>query len=88
MSEITLDAATTEVLKEAEPLATFRGPDGQQIGAFIPLHLVSALRRMLDRRKRAIDEACAGITLEKLKAIEAAGGEIPHEEVVRRLGLE
>lgn len=35
-----------------------------------------------------IDEACVEITPEQLKAVEAAGGEIPHEEVIKRLGLE
>ncbi len=87
MSEITLDAATAERLKTAESLTTLRGPDGQVVGGAVPAELITAVRLWLEQRERLLEDD-DHVTVEELRAIEAAGGEIPHDEVMKRLGLE
>ncbi len=87
MGKITVDAATANALKAAEPGAELVGPDGQPVGGFIPPTALREVRHMLDRRRRAIEAAIAAVSIEELRAADAAGGGIPHEEVVARLGL-
>ena len=72
-------------MKTAEPGTQFRGPDGQKVGAFIPPRLVSEWQSFLERRRRMIDEACEAVTLEELKAADAAGGEYTMEDVMKLL---
>jgi hypothetical protein len=88
MNAIQLDAATAELLKKAEAGAVLLGPDGTPVGGFVPEPVRRDLPWMLERRKRLYDEALSEVSLEELKAADAAGGEIPHEEVMKLLGLE
>ena len=85
MSKITLDAATAEALKGAEPGTELVGPDGRPVGAIVPPDLVWELRELLDERRQALAEADAEVTLEELQAADAAGGEIPMAEVFKLL---
>ena len=54
--------------------------DGQQVGYFVPQDQLPSIEERPD--------LYAEPTREELDAIAAAGGGIPHEEVVKRLGLE
>jgi len=88
MDEIRLDAATAEALRRAATGAKLIGPDGKPVGTFVaPFYESLVERAMAEDRRRAIDEANAEVTLEDLIAADQAGGEIPHEEVLKRLGL-
>jgi hypothetical protein len=84
MSKITLNAELAALLEAATTESELVAPDGRRLGLFIPPALAPELEALLEERRRLYDEP----TLEQLRAIEAAGGAIPHEEVVKRLGLE
>ncbi|HET6575156.1 MAG TPA: hypothetical protein VFG68_16230 [Fimbriiglobus sp.] len=87
MGKIKLDAATAETLKAAEPGTELVGPDGQPVGALVPPAVYRYLQQFLEERKQLLEAEKDAISVEELRAIDAAGGEIPHDEVVRRLGL-
>ena len=82
-----MDAATAELLRSAEAGAQLVGPDGRPVGGFVPRNLLYVLQHALEDHRRAIDEANAAVSLEDLRRADAAGGGIPHDEVLRRLGL-
>lgn len=82
MSKITLNAEAASALAAITTQSELRAPDGRRLGLFIPPQLAEEVESLLKRR--FYQEP----TLEQLKAIDAAGGAIPHEEVVKRLGLE
>lgn len=88
MSVVQLDAAAAAALAAAEPGTELVGPDGTPVGGFVPARMLRELKWMLAERQRRIAEADAAVTLEQLQASDAAGGRIPHAEVMRRLGLE
>lgn len=88
MSRITLDATTADLFRQAALGAELYGPDGQPVGDLVPVNLRGLWRRALDERRRAITQANAAVSVEDLEAADAGGGEIPHEEVLERLGLE
>ena len=88
MNKVTLDAAAAAALAAAEPGAELVGPDGKSVGGFVPARMLAELKWMLAERQRLLDEADASVTTEQLRASRAAGGRIPHAEVMRRLGLE
>ncbi len=83
MSKITLDAATVEMLKAAEPGAELIGPDGQTVGAYVPRNIIFDLQRMLEMRKEMYDRAFASVTLEELIAADRESGAIPMSEVFK-----
>ena len=87
MSKVTLDAAAVAALAAAEPGAELVGPDGKPVGGFVPARMLRQLQDMLAERQRWYEEAVSPVTLEQLQASTAEGGEIPHDEVMRRLGL-
>lgn len=82
MSKITLNAEAASALATATTQSELCGPDGRQLGLFIPPELAAELNALLKRR--FYEEP----TLEQLKASEASGPGIPHDEVIKRLGLE
>lgn len=88
MSTFVLDAATASALQTAVPGTVLLGPDGRVVGRFVPPNVAHDLDGFLAERKRRYDEAWESFDIEELKAAEAEGGGIPHEEVVKRLGLE
>ncbi len=88
MEKITLDAAAAAALRAAETGTELIGPDGHPIGAFVRRDALSAVRQVLSERRRLLDEEIDAISTAELDAIVAAGGGIPHDEVVKRLGLE
>jgi len=83
MNKITLDAATVESLKSAEPGAELVGSDGSVIGAYLPVEFVHLLKVILDERRRAILEADAEVSLQELIEADLAGGGIPMAEVFK-----
>ncbi len=87
MSKSQIDAATVELLKAAGPDAVLTGPDGQPVAGVVPLKLMVEWEWLLRERQRLIDAAVAEESIEELNRIEAAGGGIPHDEVMKRLGL-
>lgn len=74
MSKITVSAEMLALLRGAEEEVELVGPNGEWVGRFVP--------------SAQLDDLYAEPTRAELDAIEAAGGGIPHEEVVKRLGLE
>jgi hypothetical protein len=82
MSKITLNAEAASALAAVTTKSELCGPDGRRLGFFIP---PSQAEIMESLRERGFYYEP---TLEELKAIEAEGGGIPHEEVMKRLGLE
>jgi hypothetical protein len=82
MSKITLSAEAASLLAAVTTKSELYAPDGRRIGYFIPPDQAALLEE-----HPALD-LFAEPTLEQLKASDAAGGGIPHEEVVKRLGLE
>ena len=88
MGKIPLDAVKADVVKAIATGDELVGPDGQTLGAVVPPNLLHLWEWALSERRRALDEAHAEITAEEVAAIDAGGGEIPHEEVIKRLGLE
>jgi hypothetical protein len=88
MNRVVIDAATAAAFQAAAPGTEIVDPNGKLIGGFVPMNMARDLERLIAERKRRYDEAWEDFDLEELKAIEAEGGEIPHEEVMKRLGLE
>ncbi|MBY0514072.1 MAG: hypothetical protein K2P78_09205 [Gemmataceae bacterium] len=88
MNKITVDAATAEKFKEIAPGTELCGPDGSPIAGVIPLEFMADVKRWLERIESLYERDDDNVTLEELQAVEAAGGGIPHEEVIKRLGLE
>jgi hypothetical protein len=82
MSQITLNAEAASALEAVTTKSELCAPDGRRLGLFIPPALATEVEALLKRR--LYDD----VTPEELKALEAAGGGIPHEEVLKRLGLE
>lgn len=80
MSKITVSAEMAALLQAATTKSELIGPDGQQVGYFVPQDQLPSIEERPD--------LYAEPTREELDAIAAAGGGIPHEEVVKRLGLE
>lgn len=78
MSTITVSAEVVALLRGATAESELIGPDGRQVGVFIPHELPP---------DSLAPELYEDVTREELEAIEAAGGGIPHDEVVKRLGL-
>ena len=76
MSKIPVSAEVAALLRSAMAESELCDPDGQPLGFFVPTGGRSEI------------DVYAEPTLEQLKASDAAGGGIPHDEVVRRLGLE
>ena len=76
MSKITLTAEMASLLEAATAKSELYGPDGRRLGYFVP-----------PEEHPRID-LYAEPTLEQLKASDATGGGIPHEEVMKRLGFE
>ena len=70
-----------------EPGAELVGPAGRPVGGFVPARMLHDLRDMLAERRMRYDEAFSPDLLARAKANDEAGGEIPHDEVMRRLGL-
>lgn len=87
MSKITIDAVTVELLKAAGPDTILTGPDGQPVAGVVPLKLLAEWEWMLRERERLIAEALSPESIDELNRIEAEGGGIPHDEVMKRLGL-
>jgi hypothetical protein len=87
MSTIQVDAATAELLRGAAAGTQVVGPDGRLLAAVIPPELLPRVDRLIEER-RLLDEAFSPERVAQVKAAEAAGGAIPHDEVVKRLGLE
>jgi hypothetical protein len=88
MSQIVIDATTAERLRNAEMGTEVVGPDGQPVAAVLSPQLIQDVRRLIEERKRLVDEAFSPERLAAIKAAEARGGAIPHDEVMKRLGLE
>jgi hypothetical protein len=86
MTPVRIDESTAAALKEAEPGTELLGPDGR-VGVFIPARLSFEIGRYLETRRRMIEEADAAVSVEELERSDAAGGEIPNEEVFRLLGI-
>jgi hypothetical protein len=84
MGTVQVDAATAELLRNAAAGTRVVGPDGRLLAAVLPPDLLPQVQRLIDERFDDEDD----VTLEELKAADEAGGEIPHEEVMKRLGLE
>lgn len=76
MSKITVTAEVASLFAAATAKSELYGPDGRRLGFFIPPEGRSGI------------DLYAEPTLEQLKASDSAGGGIPHEEVIKRLGLE
>ncbi len=76
MSRITLSAEVASLLEAIRTKSELCGPDGRRLGFFIPPEGHSGV------------DLYAEPTLEQLKASDAAGGGIPHDEVMKRLGFE
>jgi hypothetical protein len=86
--KVIVDAATAEALRAAQTGTELIGPDGKPIGGFVPLNVLFDLKWMLEYRKQRYDEAWAAFDAEaRTREFRPEDG-IPHEEVVRRLGLE
>ena len=85
MSKITLDAATAAKLLQAEPATEFIGPDGATLGGFVTPSLLIEVKRLIEQRRAAMEEADREVTLESLIAADQRGGATPHEEIIRRL---
>jgi hypothetical protein len=83
VSKITLSAEAAAALAAVTTESELCGPDGRPLGLFIPPELAAEVEDLLNRRRFYREP-----TLEQLKAIDAKGGGIPHQEVVKRLGLE
>lgn len=88
MNRVNLDPATAAALKTADPGTELVGTDGRSVGVFLPARMAAEVRHFLEGRRRRHEAAFAAKSLDELKAIDAAGGEIPHEEVMKRLGFE
>jgi len=85
MDRINVDAATAAALLAAKPGAELVGQDGHQVGVFLPAHLADAFQAYITQRYA---RALGDVTVEELRAADSRGGTIPHDEVVRRLGLQ
>jgi hypothetical protein len=83
MSKITLNAEAAAALAAVMTESELCGPDGRPLGMFIPPELAAEVEALLKRRRFYREP-----TLDELKAADEAGGEIPHEEVMKLLGLE
>lgn len=83
MNTIQVDAATAELLKKAQPGAEVVGPDGETLAAVLPPDLLAGVRRTMELRRRLLEED--DVTLEELKAADAAGGEYTMEDVLKLL---
>lgn len=88
MARVNIDLATAAALKSADPGTELVGQDGQPVGVFLPTRMASDVKHFLDERRRRSDAAFAAKSLDELKAIDAAGGEISHDDVMKRLGFE
>ena len=82
MSKITLNAEAASALEAITTQSELCAPDGRRLGLFVPPPLAAEVEAHLKRRFSSEP------TMEQLKAVDAAGGAIPHEEVMKRLGLE
>jgi hypothetical protein len=88
VSKIEIDEGLASRLKAAAPGTVLTGPDGTPVGGIVPLPLLNELPDLMELRKRLLQQATEEVTLAELQAADAAGGEIPHEEVMKLLGLE
>ena len=88
MSKIQIDAGLAARLKTASPGTVLTDPEGETVGGIVPLPLLNELNDLMQLRKRLLDQAMGDVTLAELQAADAAGGEIPHAEVMKLLGLE
>jgi len=88
MDRINVDAATAAALLAAKPGAELVGQDGHQVGVFLPARMAGEIRWYLEERTRRYQEAFEAVSEAELIAACEAGGAIPHDEVVRRLGLQ
>lgn len=76
MSKVTISAELFALLRATMTECELVGPDGQSAGVFNP------------NAKRFPDDLYAEPTREQLDASAASGEGIPHDEVMKRLGLE
>lgn len=84
MERINVDAATAAAMRIAQPGAELIEHDGNPVGVFVPMHFSNEFQLFIaERYARAFSE----VTVEELRAADARGGDIPHDEVLRRLGL-
>ena len=89
MSKITLDAETAAKLREAEPASELVGPDGIPLGMLVPSNLRYEVEQMIEYRRYAMNEADKIYTPEVLKELmKDMNDSIPHEDVIKDLGLE
>jgi hypothetical protein len=87
MSEIKLDAKTAALLSGAEAGARLVGPDGKLVAGLLPPELITAFQLWVEKRNQLDSDDDEHVSLEELRAIEASGTAIPHEEVMKRLGF-
>lgn len=78
MSKITLNAEAAAALATATTQSELCGPDGRQLGLFVPPELA---REVVAFLKDLSDEP----TLEQLKAADTAGGEYTMDDVFKLL---
>jgi hypothetical protein len=85
MDRIKVDEATVAALQAAKPGAELIGQDGNSVGVYVPAHLADDFHSYMAKR---FSSALSEVSVEELRAADARGGEIPHEEVLSRLGLQ
>jgi hypothetical protein len=87
VSEVSLNADQAAALRTAEPGTRLVADDGTPVGLFVPQRMADEIRKHLDDRRRRYEQALAMAPDDDELTPEAKAAGIPHDEVMKRLGL-